>query len=269
MFLESKPKNIFLNGSKCFPPVVKFPVARNFQAFTMGYAKAAENNVTDFKSFLETLDKTLEVVTILEDLDASLILLKRKFCWDFKDILYIHIHKRVGNNDRKRNDLLKIHKKWSTLDYILYDHFHNKFQDASNEMPDFQQEVNEFRNVAKIFNTFCNDMCHDFKGITRSEMQKIRNKLKKSIKIPEGRFHDGFSVTYQDCLILMAREQTNKILLKLRQYPAACANQTMARSVNLEEKDCEVQKHVYPGYHINVFEKVVLRTEVCLAVVAT
>ena len=54
---------------------------------------AYENNITEFKSYLERLDKELFHVSLLEYIDESNLLLKRKMCWHISDVLQIHIHK--------------------------------------------------------------------------------------------------------------------------------------------------------------------------------
>ena len=45
----------------------------------------------EFPSFLTQLEKELDLVTITEQFDLSLLLLRRKLCWDISDMLYMKL----------------------------------------------------------------------------------------------------------------------------------------------------------------------------------
>jgi len=89
------------------------PVTRNFQAFTLGYKNAFDNNVTDFTEYLHRLDSELYFVSVLKMNDESSILLKRKVCWHIRDVLHIHTHKSLEKNieQDKENTIAKQKKK--------------------------------------------------------------------------------------------------------------------------------------------------------------
>ena len=274
---EDKTDIRMRRGTRCFSPPAEFSLTRNFQAFSMGYMNAAENNITDFQRFLKMFDDVFGFITILEDLDTSLVLMKRKYCWDFNDILYIHTHKKVAlkeQNDpeeelkikREKEQLVGIHKQWSTLDYVLYDHFYAKLHaKVEIQKQDFFEELNEFKILIQNFTVFCANMCQDFSALKPTQIEAIRNKLFTSLPIVKSKFHDSFSITYLDCVLLMAKERINKVILKLRQYPEACLDLINARLVGLNKDDCDLEQHVYPGYHIKEFERFVLNTKECVA----
>ena len=73
-FISSGKEEHYFRGIKkdnCWDFNHAAPVTRNFQAFTLGYMNANENNITEFKSYLERLDKELFHVSLLEYSDES------------------------------------------------------------------------------------------------------------------------------------------------------------------------------------------------------
>ena len=78
VILSGKEEFYFHGNRNCWHPNHAAPVTRNFQAFTLLDINANENNITDFKSYLEQLDNELFHVSLLEYIDESNLLLKRK-----------------------------------------------------------------------------------------------------------------------------------------------------------------------------------------------
>jgi hypothetical protein len=163
------------------------------------------------------------------------------------------------------NTLVNIHRAWSSLDYILYEHFHKKLKDLlSKQTQDFQDELQEYKSLKEGFGVFCKAMCKDFAGYNVSNIAEIRHVLKTSVTFTETKHHSAFRLTYMDCLLAISPEFINKILVKVKQFPNACASRQTAHSVGLYRHDCQFQKHVYPGYHVEMFKKYVLNTTSCL-----
>ena len=61
--------------------------------YTWLYKIANENNITDFKSYVEGLDNELFHVSLMEYIAELNLLLKGKMCWHISDVLPIHTHK--------------------------------------------------------------------------------------------------------------------------------------------------------------------------------
>lgn len=97
----------------------------------------------------QELYEKFSVVLIYEHLDESLVLMKRRLCWQLDDILYLKFH--YTNHDQwNRNevsDLLaqKI-RKWNEADVFLYDFFNKTlWKEINYEGESFWKELKEFK----------------------------------------------------------------------------------------------------------------------------
>ena len=232
---------------------------------------AYENNVTEFKSYLERLDKELFHVSILEYIDESNLLLKHKMCWHISDVLHIHTHKTKYNKkissvaEEITKKAKNKHHKSSKLDYMLYEFFKEKLLKELQQQPaDFSKELEQYKALKSQFSELCDKMCKDFESVDPSDIDRIRRMLQHGIDIPSSSFNSAFRMTYVDCLILVSKEIVNKIVLKVEQYPDACKNATKAAEFRLTPDDCDFKNHVYPGYHIKHFKRKFLKKDACL-----
>ena len=89
--------------------------------------------ISDKKSgdeLVKLADRKFDLVLIMELLDEGYVLLKRRLCWTTKDILYhtIRTGKYNGKDVDQTDDLIAKHRKWSSIDYAMYEHFKKKLQ---------------------------------------------------------------------------------------------------------------------------------------------
>ena len=232
---------------------------------------ANENNITEFKSYIERLDSELFHVSLLEYIDESNLLLKRKMCWHISDVLHIHTHKTkhrknissVAEEIKKKAE--NKHHELSKLDYMLYEFFKEKLLKELQQQPaDFSEELEQYKTVNSQFSELCDKMCEDFDGVDPSDIDRIRRMLQNGIDIPSSTFNSAFRVTYVDCVILISKEIFGKIVLKVQQYPDACKDVTKAAEVGLTPDDCDFENHVHPGYHVKHFKSKFLNKDACL-----
>ena len=271
-FISSGKEAFYVHvNSKCWDTKHAAPVTRNFQAFTLGHVNAYENNITEFKSYLEGLDKELFHVSLLEYIDESNLLLKRKMHWHISDVLHIHTHKTRHKKtissaaEEIQKEAEKKHRELSKLDYMLYEFFEEKLLNELQQQPaDFSEELEQYKTINSQFSEFCDKMCEDFDGVDPSHIDRIRRMLQNGIDIPSSSFYSAFRVTYVDCLILKSYETVDKIVLKVQQYPEGCKNVTKAAEFGLTPDDCDFKNHVYPGYHIKDFKSKFLNKNACL-----
>jgi hypothetical protein len=209
---------------RCGPKPIPISVTRNTQALSLGYPHANANNVTDFKIFLEKLDKDVFHVSILEEMSASLVLLKRKLCWNIKDILHGNLHvsknKWHPEKDSEMTHLLELHKKWSTLDYVLYDHYLQKlhYEVSIQSQEEFSKELIEYHWLEDEFITFCLKMCEDMQMINNINIKTIMLKLQISKTIVSSMYHQNITVSYRDCVMQAIGEMEVKTVLIHHQY---------------------------------------------------
>ncbi|KAK6177620.1 hypothetical protein SNE40_015682 [Patella caerulea] len=151
--------------------------------------------------YIQLLDIEFDLVMILEYFDESLILLKRKLCWDIRDIVYL-----VVNSNRKKDEHalseedLKILRDIQKPDEMLYSFFTDRFwKQVYNEGPDFFQEVQYFKSVQKRVREFCET------GYIKSEF----------LKIEASRWNDKFHLLVRDCTWMKTNElNLNDIVMK-------------------------------------------------------
>ena len=242
---------------------IKYKCGQNNNAFVLGYNKPALNNITDFRLYLDTLDKQLFHVNILEYLDESLVLLKRKMCWEMKDILHFGIHIHGSGKINKINATIEeqkiAHRKVSPLDYDLYDFFYERQKrEIKSHGTLFQEEVEEFLKVGKRFQDFCDGFCSDFNRLSSRSPAALRDLFTNtSIRFTPTQFYDSFSLTYTDCAMLKLVEIIIKRILIYQMYPELCRkNSKLARKLNIP---CDTENYVIPGLVRESIEGDILR----------
>ncbi|XP_071079786.1 galactosylceramide sulfotransferase-like [Haliotis cracherodii] len=137
--------------------------------------------------YIQDLGKEFYFMMLVEYFHESLVLLKRKMCWTFHDILYKSVND--GNYTYKKTqpdpELVAIYKKWSPADYKLYNHFNKTFwETVAKQGGDFFEEVAAFDQVQKRVSHFC-----DYGE-------------QADLKIETSKWSPGFSMVRHDCKML-------------------------------------------------------------------
>ncbi|XP_062574603.1 galactosylceramide sulfotransferase-like [Saccostrea cucullata] len=123
--------------------------------FPPGRVDYSQNEVLA-NEYIKKLDREFGLVMIMEYFDESMIFLKRLMSWSFKEIVYKKSN--VGNyaKDAYPQYLKNIHREWSSVDYLLYDHFREKMElKIQSAGFGFQSELKQFRQVLSELNRFC------------------------------------------------------------------------------------------------------------------
>lgn len=109
--------------------------------------------------WIADIDRQFSLILIVEYFDESLILLRRLLCWTWKDVLYFTQNR--GNYSFKQSsepDLESVYRKWSRVDYELYDYFNQSLWRKINRLPDtddFHAEVRGFKAMLRDVKDFC------------------------------------------------------------------------------------------------------------------
>lgn len=133
-----------------------YHLLQNSMAFDLGLDPKWHNDPDKVNTFIADLDKEFHFVLILEQLDESLVLLRRLMCWKLDDILYVRLS---VNNEYSRKVDPKIEAailEWNKVDLQLYNHFADKMKKIlAQQGPDFQREVAEFKALNRQFFSEC------------------------------------------------------------------------------------------------------------------
>ena len=190
---------------------------RNYQAAYLGYKKGES-----FESFLKRINEKFSVIIITEYFDESLVLLRRQFCWDIKDMIYVELRSR--KYESKHNipapSAVANHHVYSAIDYALYDYFVMKLLVSINAEPKFWDELYVFRKVKENVQTYCADVISRLKAESESIYGMAEKKEEKSFD-PSPWGHP-FVVSAVDCAMMALRTLVHRNMLKVRQFPELC-----------------------------------------------
>ncbi|KAI8488660.1 hypothetical protein Bbelb_336890 [Branchiostoma belcheri] len=133
---------------------------KNFMAFDLGFPLGLSGRKKIAKDFVQKIDRELDFVMILEHLNESLVMLRRRLCWTTKDILYDLRPRNLKSYPEKFASSLKSqeerHRNWSNVDYELYEHFNRSlWEQVAKEGSDFAEEVRTFRRVVSAVAAYC------------------------------------------------------------------------------------------------------------------
>ncbi|RUS75493.1 hypothetical protein EGW08_016742 [Elysia chlorotica] len=165
-----------------------FSYVKNKQAEDLGMSWHEYFMPAKLSTYLETLRADFTLVMIMEYFDESLILLKRKLCWDFKDILYIPKNKNENKPQRNFTELdHRRHERLSHLDYKLYGYFLKAFlAELKAQSRDFWEELAHFKEILVEVHSSCQK---DTLFYTE-----------------ESRWHAPFTLDREDCRLMQISE---------------------------------------------------------------
>ena len=130
---------------------------KNPALFELGLDTADQDDFDAVRSYIRFLQQEFDFVILMEYFDESLVLLKRRFCWTTKDILYFKLNER--RNEDKQN-ISKYSKeriqKWNFGDVLLYDVFNRTLWEMiRHEGPGFFKDLELFRKAKETMTKAC------------------------------------------------------------------------------------------------------------------
>ncbi|XP_066302593.1 galactose-3-O-sulfotransferase 2-like [Branchiostoma lanceolatum] len=181
---RTPPVKIFMSDpwywEKRFHPPLKtgagsiddYGCIRNCIALDLGLEEKRRTDPDAVERYIEKLDEDFTTVMVLEKLDESLVLLKRRMCWSLKDIIYRkgtrlkrRSYKFIGESvqlkgpDMKNNftqKMLDNLKNFSAADFAIYNHFRAKLsKEITKEGHDFVEEVAQFKHILDEVGHYC------------------------------------------------------------------------------------------------------------------
>jgi galactosylceramide sulfotransferase len=136
-------------------------LARNPQMFDLGLDMKFYQDIKAVNEYINFLDGEFDVVLILEHFDESLVLMKRLFCWEMRDILYIKQMERLKSEKNREvitNEVRSKIMSWNQADAMLYRHFNNTlWKRISLEGPGFYEDLKIFREELQHVKDECLD----------------------------------------------------------------------------------------------------------------
>lgn len=117
------------------------------------YIKSSDQELY-IKNFLEKRDQELDLVLVSEYYDLSLVLLARRYCWNFDDIAYLRSLESSSKpivSDETKAKVLEFQK----VDATIYKHYNKTFWELVEKEEGIHEEVEKF----KEYNAMMHDKC--------------------------------------------------------------------------------------------------------------
>ncbi|XP_033111745.1 galactosylceramide sulfotransferase-like [Anneissia japonica] len=176
-------------------------ISRNSQIWDLGVdpAKCPNSFVVDYT--IKRLDNELDLVMITEYFDESLLLLKKKLCWEFKDILYLPRNVRSSRATLNVN-IRKNISKWNWIDTKIYSHFLGRLHKLIKDYgPRFEDDLSAFRNMTSFVYKTCvaNEKVQTFRKRKKIAFDMVRGNVtghggicRRVGKLDECNFGNGY-----------------------------------------------------------------------------
>ena len=199
---------------------LRLSYTQNYVAYEFGFDLDRVKNESYVLQHLQYINRTFEVVLITERFAESLILLKRKMCWTYKDIIYIHLRNSHSQEKVYANQLLENHRKWTKVDYLIYDMFRTRHERLVEQGgPAFTKEVATFERILHSVRQFCLHISH---MIEKRNTESWYRAAKEEIGVPGDGPSKSFTLSGADCAIMSLPEGALYKATRVYRYPQLC-----------------------------------------------
>ena len=216
----------FRGYSKVVDPIKRYRSLKDFGASTTEYKHHIwdpwrqlniPHNVTQqqFEFFLTQVENEFDLVTITEQFDLSLLLLRRKLCWDISDMIYVKL--KTANYDLNNNSALLnesnkeiFNKRYQIANpnaYNLYSHFNRTLTNLIiQEGPDLQQELIFFQNLRQNVSKYCSKYIQ--KIALNLTNVSFHLPFSDVLQIPSSKWGKAHTVDPVDCAMMKLHRMT-------------------------------------------------------------
>eukprot|EP00051_Salpingoeca_urceolata_P011477 m.142328 g.142328 ORF g.142328 m.142328 type:complete len:1079 (+) comp17135_c0_seq6:72-3308(+) len=146
---------------------------QNSQGYDLGLARNA--TPADIEKLTAEMERDFAVVMITEYFDESLVLLRRRMCWEFEDIAYFSLKVQTAKQRVQRHDTgmftASQQARINVLNYqdrALYDHFNRTLWREIAKEQSFFEEVE----LLRLFNGMLRRSCMGRLGLSENQHRK-------------------------------------------------------------------------------------------------
>ncbi|EDO43829.1 predicted protein, partial [Nematostella vectensis] len=147
--------SMFLQSPRSYKPSNHHTIThlvRNPMLFDLGFEKEYFDNTTALHAYIDFLNREFDLVLIMDYWDESMVLLKRRLCWELDDVIYLKLNSRV--NEDKRGNMSESTKqnilRWNHGDAMLFEFFNKLFwANVRAEGPEFYNDLEELQKKKK------------------------------------------------------------------------------------------------------------------------
>ena len=200
---------------------------RNRNAMMLGLDPEDCENKDKIREFLQKISKEFDHMLISEFPDESLIVMRRKLCWEISDIFYLPLnvknysYKRTkgeqDNNNMWENKIIR----WSVVDFKLYSKFNETlWREISGYGQSFWKEVDFFKAQTRRIHEFCRQILKLI--LKHSAQARILLQSEEHIIIPGSPWGGEYRIDHVWCLMSKMNLNAFKTIIRVKQYPELC-----------------------------------------------
>ena len=188
----------------------------------MGLPYEQTNNLTAISDFLLDLDRDFGVMLVVDYFDESLVLLRRRLCWEVRDIVYIATRVSLKPNLPRPLGwaVERFHRMLYPAEYLLHEHVVNRLMRQISQEPLFWAEVQRFKEILKRVSAFCDSvydrLCHNV-----TSAYDIAEDT-QALYVDASPFGSPFNISGVDCMIYNLYTVSFRWLFAARKYPNVC-----------------------------------------------
>ena len=145
---------------------------KNGMFFDLGLHTSDYDQEIAITSAIFDLQKRFTLVLIHEYLDESLVLMKRKLCWDTDDVIYLRsAFPQLPSPDITLSLRAKeAFSKWNKADWMLYEFFNATLWESIRSEEGFYSEVRNFKDRQKEIGLYCSGNFKETQSFALAEL---------------------------------------------------------------------------------------------------
>ena len=185
----------------------------------IGWNPDETENESEVNEFLGIIKREFEHILIAEYFDESLILMRRKLCWEISDILYLPLLVKKYNykNHSLEPGLMNKLTNWSSVDAIFYKTFNESlWKNVAQYGEDFWEELKFYKNQKLRIAQFCSPFIENqMKFCNVSDLEEY-------VEIPRSPWSEAFKIDVVWCIVSKLDLTIIKNTIRVKQYPELC-----------------------------------------------
>ena len=188
----------------------------------LGFNTDFTDNKSQEHYFVDSIAEDFEHMAIAEYPDESLIVMRRKLCWEISDILYLPLNARVYEAKKKQLDpkLSDKLRNWSRVDVLLHKTFNRSlWKQISDYGQDFWDELNFYKVQKQRINNFCDPIIRQ--RFSNRKLKKILDPLQE-ITIPGSPWGREYIIDTIWCLMSKVSPVVFRNIIRVQNYPELC-----------------------------------------------
>lgn len=135
------------NRPECDAVATKFDVLLMHNSMTFDLGLEVNSSVAEVEALTEHLKTDFSMVLITEYMDASLLLMKRQFCWDLEDVAYYAMKVSRKNKPQVEEKYQNAIMSYNSNDKIAYEALNKTLWDKIAQEPGFFEELEELQRL--------------------------------------------------------------------------------------------------------------------------